>query len=356
MHPLVALLLFAVACALMQRRYLSEVYLDSAATTRPFPHVLVRMALAGFLHFGNPSSKHGVGGRALEVLQTARERVAACVGAEPTQVTFTSGASESNNSILKGVAELLPPEQRAIVATGVEHASVHEVLGRLADAGHDVRFVRVLRDGHLDYDHLASLTEQGGVGMACFMAVNNETGARTDIARVRGIVGPSVWLHVDATQLVGKEPVDVTAYPVNSLVFSGHKFNGPKGVGCIIMSTMLPHLRPLIDGGHQERGLRSGTENVAAIDGMSRALEDSIDLHRFHARRLRGVKAHLVGRLVDELGATVNGCAERGCPWITNVSLPGVDASRLVRALSERGVYVNTSSACNRMSKPSRVL
>ncbi|MFO0843924.1 MAG: cysteine desulfurase family protein [Gemmataceae bacterium] len=317
------------------------VYLDNNATTSLAPGVLDAMR-PHLDHPGNAASAHRFGRRAARRSRGARERVAALLGAHADEVVFTSGATEANNLAVTGLAGDPPG---AILASPIEHPSVAEPLRQLRRRGFDIEYLPAGPDGRV----LPPLSPcpSGEVGdrkrlVAC-MLVNHETGAVQPVRELRDL-HPDVPFHCDAVQGAGKLPLDFHALGVTTLAISAHKFHGPQGVGALLVRRGAP-LRPLLHGGHQQRGLRPGTEPVALAVGLAAALELAC---RQRETRLAHV-AHLRGLLLTHLQAhaapvVVNG---DGLPYTLNVSFPGTAGDLLLMALDLAGVACSTGSACS---------
>lgn len=335
-----------------------RIYLDHNATTPLRPEVLAAMCAALRDLPGNPSSTHAEGAAARAALEQARAQVAAAIGAAAGTILFTSGATESNNTALAGCLRAAEAEgRREIVTSCVEHPSVSEPLSALEQRGWRVQRLAVHRDGLLDPDVFAAALG-AHTALAAILWANNETGvvqpARrlVEIARARG-----VHIHLDATQCIGKLPVDVQALGVDSLAASGHKQNGPKGVGLLYVRPGAA-FEPLLRGGPQERRRRGGTENLAGIVGLGVACE--------LARREGSERAAQAAALRDRLwegiaskipGAQRNGSTQAMLPNTLNVRLPGVAGDVLLEALDLEGVAVSAGAACHSGSvEPSRIL
>jgi cysteine desulfurase len=332
-----------------------RIYLDHNATTPVRDEVAAAIARALRDVFGNPSSAHAEGAAARAELERARERVAALVGAAPAEIVFTSGATESNNLALHGVAR--SGRGRHLVATAAEHPSVDEPLAALAAEGFRVTRVAVDRDGLVDPAAVAAAIEPD-TALVSVLWANNETGVVQPVAAIAELVrSRGVPLHVDATQAIGKLPVRLDAVPADLLSASAHKFNGPKGMGFLVVRGERP-LVPALRGGAQERGRRGGTSNVPGAVGLGVACE-------LAARELAeraDTTASLRDRLWRGLAAAVpgvrrNGAADRVLPNTLSVEFPGVPGDVLLEALDLEGVAVSAGAACSSGSvHPSRTL
>ena len=332
------------------------IYLDNNATT-PIPPE-VREAMLPFLgeHFGNPSSIHHLGQRAAYAISQAREQVASLIGARPREILFTSGGTESIHLAIRGTLNF-DKNKRHLITTTVEHEAVLQAAGQLERDGVEVTRIQVDSQGHLDLDRLADAVRPDTALIAAMYA-NNETGVIFPVERIGKIAAEhSVPLFVDAIQAAAKIPIDVAELPVHMMSLSAHKLHGPKGVGalCVRRGT---HLRPIQTGGHQERDMRAGTENVPGIVGFGAAAElASTHLPEYAAR---------VGRLRDKLEtelcrripiARING--DRTCRLAntTNIGFERLEAEAIMLLLSENLIYASSGSACGSGSlEPSHVL
>lgn len=333
-----------------------RIYLDHNATTPLHPDVLDAMQAALRELPGNPSSTHAEGGAARAAVEAARARVAAAVGAAPEAIVFTSGATESNNAAIHGCLSAAAG-RREIVTTCVEHPSVSEPLAALEKTGWRVARLPVGRDGLLDpVAFEAALGSE--TALAAILWANNETGVvqpagrLVEIARARGVP-----VHLDATQCIGKLPVDVAALGVDTLAASGHKQNGPKGVGLLYVRPGVP-FEPLLRGGSQERGRRGGTENVAGIVGLGVACEIAARDGPDRAARAATLRDRLWEGIAAKIpGARRNGALHAMLPNTLNVCLPGAPSDVLLEALDLEGVAVSAGAACHSGAiAPSRVL
>ncbi|NQW03209.1 MAG: cysteine desulfurase [Acidobacteria bacterium] len=331
-------------------------YLDYHATTPVDPRVLEAMIPYFTEVFGNPaSSSHQWGWKAQEAVEESRRRVAGLIGASAREVVFTSGATESNNYAIKGVAATAPEGRRHVVCSAIEHKCVLETCRGLESSGWTLTVVPVDRDGRVDLDALRdAVTEQ--TALVSIMVANNEVGVLQPMADIAAIThAKGALLHTDAAQAVGKVPVDVEADGIDLLSLTGHKMYGPKGCGALYVRRHTD-LAPLIIGGGQERGRRSGTLNVPGIVGLGYAcLLDKRGMTEESARL-----ASLRDRLFEGLrtragGVTVNGSMAHRLPHNLHVSFDGVDGSSLLIGISD--IAVSSGSACSSASAtPSHVL
>jgi len=334
-----------------------RIYLDHNATTPV--RAEVADAMDGVLRetYGNPSSVHAEGAAAKAEIDRARERVALLLGAEAGEILFTGGATEANNTALLGVLRPRAERGRHVVTTSVEHPSVEAPLAVLEREGWRVTRVPVDEDGCVDADELGDAMADDTVLVSAIWA-NNETGALqplaqiAEIARERGVI-----VHADATQAVGKVPVDLRRVPLSLLSLSAHKFGGPKGVGCLVVRSGLA-FDPLLCGGPQEGRRRGGTENVAGIAGLGVACELAERELPQRMTRYAGLRDRLwEGILAKVPRVRRNGSALRVLPNTLNVEFEGAAGELLLQALDLEGVAVSSGAACASGSiEPSHVL
>ncbi|MBL8485754.1 MAG: cysteine desulfurase [Rhodocyclaceae bacterium] len=336
-------------------------YLDYNATTPLAPAVLDAMLpwLEG--RFGNPSSRHEFGRAARRAIDEARGRVAAAVGAHPTEVIFTSGGSEANNLFLRGAAATLAPSGGAgacLAVSAIEHPCVREPARALARRGWSLAEVAVDPDGRVSRGAFRDVLARKPRIVSVMMA-NNETGVIQDVAAMADDARPArAWFHSDAVQAFGRIPVDFRALNgagLHALTLSAHKLGGPKGAGALVLDKRV-ELEPLIQGGGQERGLRSGTENVPAIVGFGLACELAVAHRAAEAARLVALRGRLE-RGLAAAGAEIFGRAAERLPNTVYFSLPDLDGETLVGRLDREGYAVASGAACaSAKTEPSHVL
>ncbi|HLY12318.1 MAG TPA: cysteine desulfurase family protein [Planctomycetota bacterium] len=328
------------------------IYLDNAATTRMKPEV--RAAMEPFLDrdYGNASSLHAAGRRARRALEDARETVAACLGADPKEIVFTSGATESNALSILGTAEALRSRGDHLVTSEIEHPSVLEAVARLEGQGWRVTRVPVDAEGLVDPVRVATAITPRTVFLS-IMSLNNEVGSMQPMAELRKTAKGLVF-HTDAAQAVGKIPVQVGN--VDLLTFSAHKMHGPKGVGGLWIRKGTP-LTPQLRGGAQEFETRAGTENVAGIVGLATAMKLACADRAADAGRMERLRERLREGLEGLGGARVSGPETRRSPHILNIAFEGVDGEAAILSMDAAGVCVSSGSACASLSRqPSHVL
>lgn len=342
------------------RRPDEPVYLDCNATT-PLDHE-VRAEVLRYLdeEYGNAGSRtHLYGQRAKGRVNAARAQVSALVDAEPDEVTFTSGATESNNLAILGLASHGDDRsKRHIVSTSIEHKAVLEPLDELARHGFEITLVPPTGGGWVDPDAVRDAIRSDTL-LVSVMAANNETGVVQPLTEIADAIGDGdAYLHVDAAQAFGKIPTLLRHHRIDLISISGHKIYGPKGVGVLIARRrgyQRPPLRPLMYGGGQERGLRPGTLPVALIAGLGTAAELAGRDHQLRANRVGALREGLL-RAFESLDPHYNGDSARALPHTINLSIPGVDSEAAMVALKDI-VAISNGSACTSQSyKPSHVL
>ena len=331
----------------------APVYLDHNATTPVDPRVLDAMLPYLREQYGNASSRHEYGRAARRAIDEAREQVAAAVGAHPTEVVFTSGGTEANNLFIKGVAACMKPARLAVSA--IEHPCVLRPAAQLARQGWMVDEIPVDGDGRVMLPAFAELTTRRPALVSVMMA-NNETGVLQPVSELAAAARQvGAWLHSDAVQALGKIEVDFRRLGVHALTISAHKIGGPKGAGALIVDKRV-ELAPLLAGGGHERGLRSGTENVAAIVGFGRACELVAAQRVDTAVRLAGLRDMLEQRLLVQ-GARIFGVGSERVANTTYFAFAGIDGETLVGKLDRKGYAVASGSACSSANpEPSHVL
>jgi cysteine desulfurase len=324
---------------------MNEIYLDNNATTPLAAEA--REAMLPFLaeHFGNPSSVHRLGQRTAYALSQAREQVAALIGARPREVVFTSGGTESIHLAVRGTLAM-NPDKRHLITTAVEHEAVLGLTRQLEADGYQVTYIAVNELGHLDLDELAGAIRDD-TALIAVMWANNETGVIFPVEQIGRIAAErGVPFFVDAVQDPGKLPIDVEKLPVQMLSLSAHKLHGPKGVGALYLRRGT-HLRPVQVGGHQERGLRAGTENVPGIVGFGVAAELAAKHAPDYANRVGSLRDKLETALCERIAiARVNGDPTCRLPNTTNIGFERLEAEAVMLLLSENGIYASAGSAC----------
>jgi cysteine desulfurase len=331
------------------------IYLDNNATTQPAPEVVAEMLPYLTEFFGNPSSTHRFGQRARQAVDDGRANVAALVGCCEGELLFTGGGTESINTSIRGLLAARSPRRKIITST-VEHSASRELCQQLARDGVEIIAIPVGQDGALDMDQLrSSIDEQ--TALVSIMWANNETGVIFPVHEIAEICrAKHVPFHCDATQAIGKVPVDFHAAGIDAASFAAHKFHGPKGVGGLFLRRGI-RISPLLIGGPQERGRRGGTENVAGIVGMGKAAELAgehlPEMVEVGKRRDRFEQSILESIPTSQ----VNGDRDCRVPNTTNIGFERLEAEAILLLLSEKGVCASAGSACSSGSlEPSPVI
>jgi cysteine desulfurase len=329
------------------RQYPAMIYLDHAATTPMRPEVWEAMAPFASVSFGNPSGVHGVSRAAKNALEDAREKIAGLIGAQPLEVVFTSGGTESDNLAIKGAVLSSTPRQ-GLVTSAIEHEAVLETADFLKRLGLPVTIVGVDSEARAHPDEIAAAVNDD-TAVVSVMMVNNETGTVQDIGAISDMVkekSPETLVHTDAVQAFGCEQIDVGALGIDLMTISAHKFGGPKGAGILYVREGIA-LEPVLHGGGQELGRRSGTHDVASAVGMATAVESALsDRHRFETE-IWAIRDRLEERLMADAGDVVVNTPKMGrSSHHLNVRFPGVRNETLLMLLDQNGVAASAGSAC----------
>ncbi|GAA4717507.1 aminotransferase class V-fold PLP-dependent enzyme [Brevibacillus fulvus] len=333
------------------------IYLDNSATTRPDPQVVEVVKKTMERYYGNPSSLHQLGVDAEKVLNQARLISAQALRCKPGEIIFTSGGTESNNAAIKGVAFQYQSRGKHIVTSEVEHPAVYDVCRQLEAWGFTVTYLPVDHQGRVSLEDVKKAIRPDTI-LVSIMHVNNELGTIQPIREIGEHLKafPKIVFHVDAVQSFGKLELRPKEWGIDLLSVSAHKFHGPRGVG-ILMKREGITLQPLLAGGGQEGGVRSGTENLPAISGMAKAIRLLDEAAEQQRSSLTAMHEWLKREIQQIPGCVLNSPAEGGAPHILNFSVPGVKSEVLLHTLEEKGFLVSTKSACSsKANEPSRVL
>ncbi|HEY4246471.1 MAG TPA: aminotransferase class V-fold PLP-dependent enzyme [Lacunisphaera sp.] len=331
-------------------------YFDSNATTSVAPEVLQSMLPYFTENWGNPSSPYRLGKKLVEPIERARESAAALIGADSSEVIFTSCGTESINTAITSCL-YSQPAKKHIVTTAVEHSATKNCCAALAERGYEVTYLPVNRDGSLDLKLFAA-SLRPDTAVVSIMWANNETGVLFPIAQIAAICRErKILIHTDAVQVPGKLTIDVDELGVDLLSLSAHKFHGPKGVGLLYVRQGTP-FRPLIIGGHQEEGNRGGTENVPYIVAFGRAAELARAVPLKSRQELAALRDSLENEILSRIsGTSRNGAKEPRLPNTTSIAFAGVDAEALLMMFDQLGICASSGSACTTGSvAPSHVL
>ncbi len=330
---------------------MKRIYLDHSATTHVDTRVLEVMLPYFTEKFGNASSLHSFGQEAAEALVSSREQVAAALGAEPNEIIFTSGGTESDNMAIKGAAYMHSSRGRHVITSVIEHPAVLRTCEQLEREGFEVTYIPVDREGILDMKFLEDAIREDTILMS-IMHANNEIGTIQPIKEISNLIaGREIVLHTDAVQSVGKMPTDVHELGVDMLSISSHKLYGPKGVGALYLRNGV-NLSPLVQGGGHERGLRPGTENIPGIVGFAKAMSIAraqLEKDYTHMQHLRDSMIEKIHSRIPHV--KLNGHEKKRLPNNVNMSFRHVEGESLLMLLDMNGVAVSTGSACSSKSQ-----
>lgn len=331
------------------------IYLDNNATTRVDADVVAAMVPYLSELYGNPSSMHSFGGQVGGAVKAARQSVAALLGAEPSEIVFTSCGTEGNNTAIQAALKARP-DRRHIITTQVEHPAVLNACKQLEKQGYSVTYLSVDGRGQLDLMELeAALT--GNTALVSTMYANNETGVIFPIDEIGALAKAyDAAFHVDAVQVAGKVPLNMKGSPIDLLTLSGHKLHAPKGIGVLYVRKGF-RFRPLLVGGHQERGRRAGTENVPGLIALGKAAELALH-HLANINRERSLRDRLEKGLLAAIpDCEVNGDRDRRLPNTTNIGFKYIEGEAILLSLDRYGICASSGSACTSGSlEPSHVL
>lgn len=334
----------------------NRIYLDHAATTEMLPEVVYAMEPFFIKKYGNASTTYELGLKAKQALEESREQIAACIHAKPSEIFFTSGGSESDNWAVKGIAEERKLSGKHILTSKIEHHAILHSCQHLEEQGYRVTYLDVNREGLVDVDqlenlikeHRSSMQMQDKISLVSIMYANNEIGTIQPIEEIGRLVRKNhIIFHTDAVQAVGQIPISVQKLPADMLSASAHKFHGPKGVGFLYVKEGVK-LPSFIHGGGQERGKRAGTENVAGIVGMAKALTIANNDIVRKSNELAKLRNYFLKRVMQEIpDIKRNGHREKCLPGNLNLSFGGVSGVALLVLLEEEGIYASAGSACS---------
>ena len=333
------------------------IYLDHAATTGVKEEVLKEMLPFFSIEYGNPSSLYTIGRKAKRAMEQARERVARAINAKPKEIYFTGCGTESDNLAIKGIAHSLKSKGNHIITSKIEHHAVLNSCKTLEQEGFEVTYLNVDEDGLINLGELQNAIKDKTI-LITIMTANNEIGTIEPIEEIGKIArANNIYFHTDSVQAIGNIKIDVRKMNIDSLSMSAHKFYGPKGVGALYVRENV-QFEKLQDGGHQEKNKRAGTENVAEIVGLGKAIEladKNLEKYNNKLLELRDYYISEVEKNIPE--AKLNGHRKKRLAGNANISFKGIDGGDLLLKLDEKGICVSTGSACSSGStEPSHVL
>ena len=334
------------------------IYLDNSATTKIKTEVLNEMMPYLTTEYGNASSLYSVGRKAKKAIEKARGQVAKLINCNPHEIYFTGSGSESDNTALKGFAYANKEKGNHIITSKIEHHAILESCETLEKQGFEVSYINVDENGVVKLEELKKAIKPSTI-LISIMTANNEIGTIQPIEKIAKIAHEqNITFHTDAVQAIGNMPIDVQKLQIDMLSLSGHKINAPKGIGALYIKNGI-NVEKYINGGHQERDKRAGTENVAGIVGLGKACELSNKNMNTHIRNLSKIRDYYLNKLQKEMPQKIkiNGGMENRLPGNANVSFAGVDASEMIFKLDEKGICVSSGSACSSgNTTPSHVL
>ena len=332
-------------------------YFDNAATTKIKPEVLNAMIPYLSKEYGNPSSLYSIGRNAKRAIEDAREKVAKLINANKNEIYFTSCGSESDNTAIKGIAYRYKGKGNHIITSKIEHHAILESCKDLEKKGFKITYLNVNENGIVDLNELEESINDKTI-LISIMFANNEIGTIQPIEKIAKIAkSHNIIFHTDAVQAAGNIPIDVKDMGIDMLSISGHKINAPKGVGALYVKQGI-EFDKFMNGGHQERNKRAGTENLAEIVGFGKACEIAKNNIQNHNKYLKELRDYFISELLKtEKNIKINGSMKNRLPGNMNISIKGVDATKLLLELDKKGICISTGSACNSgETTPSHVL
>ena len=323
-----------------------KVYADYAATTPVKPIVTEKITEILSEHYGNPSSIHSIGRDGRKYLDQARKDIASVLGSQPNEIIFTSGATEANNTAIKGVARKKENQGKHIITSSIEHHSVLHVFEELEREGFEVTYLDVHPNGVVDLEHLKE-SIRPDTTLISIMLVNNEVGTVQPLYEIAEIIeGQEITFHVDAVQAIGHMPIDFNEMPMDMLSITAHKFGGPKGIGALLVKKDI-QFNTFIQGGEQELKRRAGTENVPYICGMATAIIEANENMDYQNVHLMNLKQNLiVGLQQNAIPFELNGSMTDTTGHITNLYFPFIEVETMLTLLDMSNIYVSSGSAC----------
>ncbi len=332
-------------------------YFDNSATTKIKEEVLKEMFPYLSIQYGNPSSIYSIGRNAKRAVEEARKRVAAIINCRPEEIYFTSCGSESDNTALKGIAYANQEKGKHIITSKIEHPAILNTCENLQKHGFEVSYVGVNKDGIINLEELKNLIRKDTV-LISIMFANNEIGTIQPIEEIAKIAHKNnILFHTDAVQAVGNIPINVEKMGIDMLSLSGHKIYAPKGIGALYIKKGIEFER-FMDGGHQEKNKRAGTENVAQIVGLGKACQIANQDLENYQEKLRGLRNYCLEKIKENIpNIHINGTMEKRLPGNINISFKGIDSNELLFRLDEFGICASGGSACSSGdNSPSHVL
>ena len=332
-------------------------YFDNAATTKIKPQVLKEMLPYLTEEYGNPSSLYSLGRNAKKAIEKSRKQVANLIGADKNEIYFTSCGSESDNTAIKGIATRYKQKGNHIITTKIEHHAILESCKAMEKQGFDITYLNVNKDGIVNLEELENAITDNTILISCMYA-NNEIGTIQPIEQIAKTANKrKIIFHTDAVQAVGNIYINVKKIGIDMLSISGHKIYGPKGIGALYVKKGIDFDK-FINGGHQEKDKRAGTENLSGIVGIGKACEIAGKNLEYHIKYLKELRDYYINEILRRFPNTkINGSLEQRLPGNANISFTGYDSTELLFKLDQYGICVSVGSACNsKENKPSHVL
>ena len=336
---------------------MKNIYFDNAATTKLDDEVLKEMLPYLKDNYGNPSSIYKLGREARKAIEDSREKIAKVLNCKANEIYFTAGGSESDNTAIKGIAKANKKRGNHIITSKIEHPAVLETCKQLEKEGFEITYISVDEKGIVDLEELKKSIKPTTI-LITIMFANNEIGTIQPIEEIGKIAkGNNIYFHTDSVQAVGSIKIDVQKLNIDSLSLSGHKFYGPKGVGALYVKTGVP-FEKFISGGHQERNKRAGTENVAGIVGIGKAIELAYENLDEYNKKIKELRDYYVKQVEEKiLYIKINGDMEKRLPGNSNISFRFIEGEGLLLNLDLKGICASSGSACTSGSlDPSHVL
>jgi len=334
------------------------IYFDNSATTKIKTEVLNEMMPFLTTDYGNASSLYSIGRKSKKAIEKARNQVAKLINCNHNEIFFTAGGSESDNIALKGFAYANREKGNHIITSKIEHPAILETCKKLEKEGFEVSYINVDENGFIKTDELSAAIKSSTI-LISIMTANNEIGTIQPIEEISKMAHDNnIVFHTDAVQAVGNIPIDVSEMGIDLLSLSGHKINAPKGIGALYIKNGI-QVEKIINGGHQEKDKRAGTENVAGIVGLGKACEIANKNLREHIKYLTQLRDYYLRKIQLEMPnkIRINGSMEKRLPGNANISIKGVNSSEVIFKLDEKGICVSSGSACSSGNpKPSHVL
>ncbi len=336
---------------------MEHIYLDNSATTRLDDEVLKEMMPYLTEEYGNASSIYKLGRNTRNAVETAREKIAKAINAEPDEIYFTSGGTESDNTAIRGIAYNNKKKGNHIITSKIEHPAILETCKQLEKEGFEITYLNVDKNGIIDFEQLKNSIKETTI-LISIMFANNEIGTIQPIKEIGTIARENnIYFHTDSVQAVGSIKIDVKGMNIDSLSMSAHKFYGPKGIGALYIKKGIT-FQKFMNGGHQERNKRAGTENVSAIVGMGKAIEIAYRNLEKHTKQIKELRDYYINQVKENIPyIKINGDMEKRLPGNSNISFRFIEGEGLLLNLDLKGICASSGSACTSGSlDPSHVL